>query len=301
MRIKNNPKIAIAGSVSSSLRTLKKLHEHKCAVSAVLGLSPDVSKNVSGYIDLKLEGERLGYTSTYFTKINDLSVRNFLRKKEIDLLFVIGLSQMVREPLLSLASIGNVGFHPTKLPQGRGRGAVAWILLGKAPGAATFFLMDEGMDSGPILGQKLFEVLDTDYAEDIIHKIKYSIDEVLDDILPKLNAGALMALPQDHKKATFLGLRKPKDGLIDWRKTDREVYDLIRATSRPLPGAFSEFDGGTIWIWRSQIKIQYTGIAGRIVDIIDGKPVVCCGRGAVLIEEYTSEKEMRFKIGKEFG
>lgn len=300
MKIKKNPKIAIAGSVSSSLRTLKKLNEHKCTICAVLGLSPDVSKNVSGYVDLKLEGERLGYPSAYFTKINDSSVLDFLQKKEIDLLFVVGLSQMVKEPLLSLASIGNVGFHPTKLPQGRGRGAVAWIVLGKTPAAATFFLMDEGMDSGPILGQKSFEVLNTDYAEDIIHKIKYSIDGVLDDILPILNAGALLALPQDHKKATFLGVRKLKDGMIDWSKTDREVYDLIRATSRPLPGAFSEFDGETIKIWRSQIKPQFTGIPGRIMDVVDGRPIVCCGSGAVLIEEYTSEKEISFKIGKEF-
>ncbi|MHA7865525.1 methionyl-tRNA formyltransferase [Flagellimonas marinaquae] len=301
MTIKKNPKIALVGSVNSSLRTLKKLHEHNCSISAILGLSPDVSNNVSGYVDLKLEGERLGYPSAYFTKINDLSVFEFLRKKEIDLLFVVGLSQMVREPLLSLASIGNVGFHPTKLPQGRGRGAVAWILLGKTPAAATFFLMDEGMDSGPILGQKSFEALDTDYAEDIIHKIKCAIDEVLDELLPQLNNGALIALPQDHEKATFLGVRKPKDGMIDWSKTDREVYDLIRATSTPLPGAFSEFDGSTIRIWRSQIKPQYTGVPGRIVAVIDGSPVVCCGRGSVLIEKYTSEKEMNFRIGKEFA
>jgi methionyl-tRNA formyltransferase len=263
-------------------------------------LSPELSENVSGYADLKVEGEKLGYQSTYFSKINDPSVLEFLKSNGVDLFFVIGLSQMVRNPLLSVASIGNVGFHPTRLPEGRGRGAVAWIALRKAPGAATFFLMDEGMDSGPILGQKTFEVTDTDYAEDIIQKIKFSIDEVLDDMLPKLKSGKLILSPQDHNKATFLGVRKPKDGVIDWDKSDREVYDLIRAISKPLPGAFSKYEGVVITVWRSKLMPQYTGIPGRIVDIIDQNPVVCCGRGAILIEQYSADKEINFRIGKEF-
>lgn len=301
MKIKKYPRIAIAGSVNSSLQTLRKLNEHKCDVCAVLGLAPEAAQKVSGYQDIKAAGERLGYSSTYFQKINERSVLEFLEDKEVDLLFVVGLSQMVKEPLLSLPSVGLVGFHPTKLPQGRGRAAIAWMILGKAPGAATFFLMDEGMDSGPILGQSPFTVTNEDYAQDVVSKIKGAIDEVLDQMLHKLKAGKLEVEEQDHEKASYMGVRKPNDGWIDWHQTARFVYDLIRATSSPLPGAFAYYEDRKVVIWRASILSNYTGIPGRIIDFKESNPVVCCGEGALLLEEYETVSEgVKFRIGKEF-
>ena len=296
-----NPKIALIGSVSSSLQTLKKLVQYQLNVVYVLGLDSTKSGSVSGYRDIKVEAEKLGVPASYFIKVNDPLVYEVLREKEVDLLFIIGLSQMIREPLLSLARIGNVGFHPTKLPEGRGRAALAWIVLGKAKGAASFFLLDEGMDSGPILGQQAFEVSEDDYASDVLEKIKSSIDLVLDSLLPDLRDGVLNAQQQSHENATFLGVRRPQDGEINWKLSSRDVRRLIRATSTPLPGAFTTYQDQKLIVWRAQELKQYTGVPGRIIDIINGKPVVCCENGALLLEEYESELAPDFKIGKNLG
>ena len=110
-----NPKIALIGSVNSSLQTLRKLVEHQLNLVHVLGLNPSNSSSVSGYRDIKVEAEKFGIEASYFSKVNETHVYDVLKNKEIDLLFIIGLSQMVREPLLSLANVGNVGFHPTRL------------------------------------------------------------------------------------------------------------------------------------------------------------------------------------------
>lgn len=301
MKIKKRPRIAIAGSVNSSLKTLNKLVEHRLDVVHVLALDPSRSGSVSGYRDLKVTADEYGISSSYFSKINDPNVYKTLQKKEVDLLFIIGLSQMVKEPLLSLAAIGNVGFHPTRLPEGRGRAALAWIVLKKAKGAATFFLLDEGMDSGPILGQSTFEVSDNDYAADVVEKIKTSIDEVLDSVFPLLKDGSLVVEEQDHSKATYLGVRRPRDGAIDWTLPSYEVRRLIRATSKPLPGAFSFFQGHKLIVWRASEKREYTGVPGRVIEIIDGNPVVCCGNGGLILEEMESEQAIEFKIGKDFS
>ena len=87
------------------------------------------------------------------------------------------------------------------------------------------------MDSGPIIGQELFEVSDDDYASDVLDKIKASIDSVLDSVLPDLRDGKIEVQKQDNRKATYLGVRRPKDGEMDWNLSSREVRRLIRATS----------------------------------------------------------------------
>lgn len=299
MKLSKNPRIAIAGSVNSTFQTYKKLIEHNCNLVAVLGLHPDSSKNVSGYINLKKYSEEQNIPFKYFKKINDNEINSFINDLQIDLFFVIGLSQMIREPLLSKAKYGNVGFHPTKLPEGRGRGALAWIILGKAKGAATFFLLDEGMDSGPILGQSDFEVNELDYASDVIEKIKLNINIVLDKILPKLKLGTLVLKTQNHSKATFLGQRKPKDGLVLWNQTAEEIHRLIRATSSPLPGAFTILNGKKFIIYKSTIEkqIDYIGVPGRIIEIKGKSLLVTCGKGSIWLKNYHYEEAIDFKIG----
>ena len=299
----SKPKIAIAGAVNSSLKTFEKLLEHDCNVVAALTVNPEKSKFISGYQDLKLKAEVEKIPAVYFDNINDDEVYDFLRLKEVDFLFVVGLSQLVKKRMLNLPKHGTIGFHPTKLPQGRGRGAVAWIILEKAPGAATFFLIDEGMDSGPILCQKEFQISKDDYALEVIEKIKNSIDAVLDSFLPQLNNWQITPIEQTEKKATYLGRRKPKDGLINWKNDVEDIYRLIRASSKPLPGAFSFYNESKVTIYKAKIeeKNKYIGVPGRILKINDGKPLIAAGNGAIWLEDYDSEKNMTFKVEQDFN
>ena len=177
------------------------------------------------------------------------------------------------------------------------------MILEKAPGAATFFLLDEGMDSGPILGQHAFEIGEQDYARDIINKIEGSISQVLDQMLPDLKSGKLNPTPQDHSKATYLGRRKPKDGLIDWDHSAPEIHQLIRATSDPLPGAFTIWQGEKLVIHKASIeqKGKYFGIPGRILEEEDHRFLVACKEGALWVEDYETEADKKLSVGNDFG
>lgn len=301
IRATNNPRIAIAGCVNSSVQTLKKLHKYRFNVVRVLSLNPEKSKNVSGYNDLTELGEKWNYPTTYFEKINDQNIISLLREDKIDWLFIIGLSQLIKKELLSVAKFGNIGFHPTALPKGRGRGAIAWIILGEAPAAATFFILDQGMDSGEIISQVAIEVSDQDYALDLIEKIKSAIDTALDLFLQKLKSGTITVRAQIQEEASFLGQRKPKDGLINWRHSADQVHRLIRATSNPLPGAFSFLKEKKIVIFKAEIKKEFTGIPGRIVHIDEqGRPIVACKQGAILLLQTDLQVSLHYKIGIDF-
>lgn len=304
MKINPNPSVVLIGSVNSSRRTLEKLIEHKMNVSGVLGLHPDASKNVSGYFDLKDLAESNGIPFQYFTKVNAPEVVTFLEGRKVDFLFVIGLSQMVQEPLLSIPAHGCIGFHPTRLPEGRGRGAVAWIVLGMVEGAATLFHMDAGMDSGPVWVQENYEAGPNDYAQDVVNNITNAINKGLDKVLPKLKEGEFITVPQDESKATYLAKRNPEDGLIDWNRPAEDIYRLVRAVSRPLPGAYTYAGVQPLKIYRASVSAikNHLGVPGRVIIASEAEGIhVQTGNGLLKLEEFEGVEKEKLKVGYSLG
>jgi methionyl-tRNA formyltransferase len=262
-----DPRIVLAGSVGSSLRTLRSLLEHHARVVGVLGLAESAAAGVSDY--LRLDGVALEAGVPYrdFVRLDDPEVAEVLRSWAPDVLFVVGLSQLVRRELLELPKLACVGFHPTRLPEGRGRAPVAWIILDGVPAAATFFVLEETADSGPVLVQEPFEVAPDDHAPEVLAAMEQAIDRALERWLPELLAGSWSPVPQDESRATVYGRRAPEDGLIDWHRPAQSVVDLIRATSRPHPGAYTHVDGHRLIIWQAAVEEQlpYRGAVGRIL------------------------------------
>lgn len=300
-------KIVIAGSVGSSRRTLQALLRHNAHIVGVLGLALEAAKNVSGYtrLDDLLPGRAIPYMD--FVNINDADIVARVREWEPDLMFVVGLSQLVRAELLSIPRLGCVGFHPTWLPEGRGRAPVAWLTLDNRPGAATFFLMDEGMDSGPILVQQPFFVTSADYANDVVDKLEEAIDKALDNWLPQLLSGQWQPQPQDNALATYNGRRAPTDGLIDWHDSAKSIHALIRATSRPHPGAYTYVSANKLIIWRAELEqsLPHRGVVGRVLLVDSDKGcLIQTGDGLLWLTEtefVATESPSAMRVGMKMG
>ncbi|MGK7390753.1 MAG: methionyl-tRNA formyltransferase [Candidatus Cyclobacteriaceae bacterium M2_1C_046] len=304
MNIPANPKIGLVGSVNSSRKTLEKLIQHDMNICGVWGLDPEATKNVSGYTDLKPFASEHNIPFHYFTKINDTETVETIKEAKPDLLFVIGLSQLIKQELINIPTAGCVGFHPTKLPEGRGRGAVAWIILGKAKGAATFFLIDESIDSGPIIVQEEYTVKDDDYAKDVIKKILVAIDIALDKELPKIKKGKLHLKQQNEEQVTYLGRRKPVDGMIDWNKPSKEIYKLVKAVSNPLPGAYTFFKNKKITVDKAlpEKSNRYIGVPGRVMETDKDKGIlVQTGEGLIWLTEISGASLNDFAVGHDLG
>lgn len=299
-----NPRIILIGSVNSSLKTLEKLIEHQLDIVAVLGLHPDAAANVSGYCDLKELSENNEIPFQYFTKVNDAAIVEFVQLKSPDLVFVVGLSQMIREELLAISKYGVIGYHPTRLPEGRGRGAIAWIILGKVQGAASFFKMDEGMDSGSIWSQVNYEVQDNDDASSVVHQILKAIEKALDSVLPDLKKGIFITAPQDESKATYLGKRNPEDGVIDWNQSAASIDQLIRATTKPLPGAYTYLGTKKVIVWKASISeiTNHLGVVGRIVIADENSGVhVQTGEGLLKLKHIEGIEIDALRVGQTLG
>jgi methionyl-tRNA formyltransferase len=284
----DDPRIVIAGSVGSSLRTLLGLLKHECHVVGVLGLAEAAGAAVSDYRCLRTAAGSAGVPYAEFNKINDEGTIATVRSWSPDLFFVVGLSQLVSSDLLAIPARAAVGFHPTLLPEGRGRAPIAWILLDGVPAAATFFEMTLEPDAGPILAQEPFEVAPEDHAAEVYEKLERAIDRALERWLPRLRRGEWSPSPQEESRATWYGRRSPEDGLVDWTCSAEEVVRVVRAASRPHPGAFGFHGDRKLLLWRARFAEgpRHRGVVGRVlVGDPEGGYLVQAGSGAVWLEE----------------
>ena len=122
------------------------LHDHK-------------SKSKSGRIYLDPISQEHNIELLKINHINDSEVIEKIKEKEIDWLFIIGWSQIASKETINAPKFGIIGAHPTLLPEGRGRAAIPWAIInGLKQTGVTFFIMDQGVDTGDILTQQIIPI-----------------------------------------------------------------------------------------------------------------------------------------------
>ncbi len=296
MKLGNNPSIVLVGSVSSSRVVLDTLVSHGFDLKGVLGVAPNRSANISGYVDLGPFAAQYGIPFFHFVNVNSVDVINKIKEWNPDIIFVIGLSQLVSKEILEIPKNGCIGFHPTRLPLGRGRAPIAWLALdsvNQSYGAATFFVLTENPDEGGILAQQPFDVSTEDYAEKIIERVEGAMRLALNRWLPELKSGIWNPAEQNHALATFNGKRGPNDSHIDWSLDATQIVCLVRAASKPHPGAYTYLGFQKIFIWKAHLDFnsKHRGVVGRILQKnAEGALLVQCGIGLIWLTDFEFEQ-----------
>ncbi len=260
-------RIVVVGAVASTLQIIQGIHRNHADVVGVMGLKSDRTTQVSGYTDLEPFCKDIGIPFQPFEQINSEESLAVLKRWKPDLLFAVGFSQLVGQNVLNIPTKATIGFHPSLLPKGRSRAPLAWITYHCEPGAANFFIIRAGVDDGPILAQEPFTVEPDDHADDVAEKLFNAVDRALDRWIPKLLQGEWEPQIQDESQATYTGIRRPLDGLIDWNEPVETTYARIRAASRPHPGAYTFHKGRKLIIWRARpgMEAKHSGVPGRVL------------------------------------
>lgn len=303
MNHNNEPRIILIGAVMSTEMVLKKLAEHEANVAGVFGYESENTDHVSGYVGLAEHAGNFGFAYFPFKNINQQAAE--IQKLKPDYIFVVGLSQLVSEDILAIPSVCCIGFHPTALPFGRGRAPLAWLILDQqSEGAATFFRLENGVDSGAIVAQKRYSVSEQDDVASLIDKLLLAMGSALDELLPRLPSNTLNFVTQDESLATYFEKRTPDDGLIDWQRSADQINRLVRATTDPYPGAYS-FVGDqkiTLHVTEVFVDCHIRGVVGRIVQLGEsGSFVVQCGNGLLAVTKYVRDDEWTPRIGDTLG
>lgn len=246
-------KMAFATCVQLGLSCIEEIYRIGGELDLLITLKDEKAKNKSGRIYLDEITNEHNVPLLKINNINDQEVIEALKKHEIDWLFIIGWSQIAKKEVLETPTKGCIGMHPTLLPVGRGRAAIPWaILKGLKQTGVTMFKLDDGVDTGDIIGQGIIDINESTTATDLYKKVDDMhialISKYWDDIV---NDGITLTI-QDETKATEWPGRKPEDGEIFKNMTMDEADKLVRAVTHPYPGAFYKDRDKTIRIWSAK-------------------------------------------------
>jgi len=202
-----------------------------------------------------------------------------LRAARPEFLFSFSFRRAIPARLLAIPSKGALGVHGSLLPAFRGHSPVNWAILKGAPatGASLHYLAEEN-DAGDLVDQERVPIGPDDEALSVARAVTDAAVAVLSRNWPRLKAGTAARMPLDLSRGSTFGECRPEDGLVDWLRPAQEVHDLVRAVSRPWPGAFTDLFGPRVTLWRTRLS-AYGGhdtFPGK-VELTESSVIVFCG------------------------
>ena len=277
-------RIVFIGCVEFSSHALERLLELKAEIVGVCTLKE--SKFNADHVDLSGISTSRNIPWMYASDINLSKTLDWIRDKSPDVIFCFGWSRLLEDDLLKLAPLGVIGFHPAALPANRGRHPLIWALvLGLKKTASTFFFMDGGADSGDILSQREIIIHDEDDARTLYDKVTNAALEQITEFHPQLTLNSFHRQTQDVCLANIWRKRGASDGQIDWRMSAQSIHNLVRGLVKPYAGASFFANGMEIRVWKTKMvhNCPENIESGKVLELIDTKPVIKCGDEAICL------------------
>ncbi len=209
-----------------------------------------------------------------------------LRAARPDVLFSFYFRHMIPVELLSIARAGAFNLHGSLLPKFRGRAPVNWVLVeGETETGVSLHRMVAKPDAGDLVDQEAVAIDPWDTAYTLFRKLEGAARIVLDRALPAIAEGRAASRPLDLARGSYRGGRRPADGRIDWSRPAGRIHDLVRAVTRPYPGAFTTFRGRKLLVWwvepLPQARAAGGAEPGTVVGLEPSGILVAAGEGLV--------------------
>jgi len=215
-----------------------------------------------------------------------------------DVVIVSGWYYKIPSSWLKWPKHGFIGFHPSLLPRYRGGAPLTWAIInGEEKTGMSMFYFTEEMDAGDLIAQKEVRIDVKDTIETLYDKVNHVTLNMIEKTLPLVRNGQSERVKQVEADATYFEQRKPEDGLIDWTKTARQLYDWIRAQTKPYPGAFTFENKNKLMVWSAEVpqagEIDKPLPPGTVRRVLDGLGVeVCTGDGDLLITSVSLDDKV---------
>lgn len=285
-------KFAFVGGTQRGFEVLKEivLKGYIPSFCAILKEDEHEIEKVSPQIGLFLESKGIKYIIE--KKLSDLDYEK-IKSSDLDFIIVCGWRTLIDPSINNYLKLGMIAAHDSLLPKYRGFAPINWAIInGEKETGVTLFRIDKGeVDSGEIIAQKVVKIKEDDYGWHVYQNVIKATIEIYLDFFLNFETNKIVTSKQNELEATYTCKRTPDDGRIDWDKSSKVIYDLIRAIAHPYPGAFCEFDSKIYSIRRAELgknnKKNFSGrISGRIISINSDSIEVLCGQGSISIIEW---------------
>ena len=219
-----------------------------------------------------------GLTITQPEKIrSNAEFRTRLETIRPDAIVVVAYGRIIPPWMLALPRLGCINLHGSLLPRYRGAAPIQWaVAMGDAFTGNTTMLLEEGLDTGPILLQQTLEIAPEQTAADLFPILAAKGAPLVVETLAGLAAGTIHPQPQNHEGATFAPLLDREDGRMDFAaRTATELYNRWRGF-QPWPGAFTTLHGKKLIVHRMAHVLESDAAAPGSVHTTQGRLLVAC-------------------------
>jgi methionyl-tRNA formyltransferase len=227
-------------------------------------------------------------------------------EREFDVAVVVAYGRILPPTFLRAPRKACVNVHFSLLPKYRGAAPVNWaIVRGERETGVTTMLMDEGLDTGPLLLQRSTEIEADETAPHLLERLSHVGAELLVETLARFAETEPRA--QQDEDATLAPILRRADGLIDWSLDATQIEHRVRGF-QPWPNAFTTHQGRRLIVWRAEARGREAGLgdaaprdeaataSGTLVAARGDDLVVACGGQTTLkLLEVQPEGKQRLR------
>lgn len=226
---------------------------------------------------------------------NTVEFRARLEAIAPDAIVVVAYGRIIPPWMLALPRFGCINLHASLLPRYRGAAPIQWaVAMGETVTGNTTMLLEEGLDTGPILLQREVPIKPEQTAVDLFDVLAREGAPLVVETLAGLENGTITPKPQDHALATLAPLLTREDGRMEFGQyTAPELVNRWRGF-QPWPGAYAMLDGKKLIVHRMQTALLGGSALPGEVDVSEGRLRVACAQDSGLeITELQLEGKKR--------
>lgn len=285
------------GGTKRGYQTLRALVKAGHSICGIISLAQDSHELERFEEPMRQLADEYGIPLFETRWMKDRDYAAILREElKPDIALGVGCRIMISETIYAIPPLGTLAVHDSLLPEYRGFAPLNWAIInGEQETGVTLFYLNHLMDGGDIVGQKRIPVEPYETAPELYEKVCLATVDLVLECWPQLAAGTALRTKQEYAVGSFGCSRTPINGMIDWSRPTREIFNLIRSLSHPYPGAFTFRKGERIVI-RKALPLEnpplYRGrIPGRVVGVNGDEGCVDVLTGDGIIRIYSVDDD----------
>jgi methionyl-tRNA formyltransferase len=222
--------------------------------------------------------------------LNEIFIKN-ITSYNADVYVVVAFTKKIPVQVFKIPKYGSINIHPSLLPKFRGAAPIQWALInGESETGVTIQYIDEELDTGDILAQKIIP-LNTDMTAEDLQDIVLPIGfDLLQEVLNRFSAGTAKPVKQNNTEATYCGKISKETAHINWNLSSVEIHNLIRGLN-PKPCAWTGFREKNIKIYKTKLNPEYNNpeLKPGFLEVYNKKLIAGTGAGCLEISVLQPE------------
>lgn len=291
-------RILFIGSTELSYEILNEINKSQLA-------------SISGIITSKSQF-RISYSSNFknyrysdlvtYAKENDIpcytlqnsmkesNLQDWKRSINYDLVLVAGWYHMLPKDWVDKEIC--LGLHASLLPEFRGGAPLVWAMLeGRIETGVSLFQMNSLVDAGPVWLQEAFPINDSDYISDLVKKTSLVSIKMTRNLLENFNTIIPKNIQIEDSKHKIYPQRSPSDGELTDFSDYKVALRMIRAQSKPYPGAFIVQNSLKIHLWRAHyLETKHIRVGKQRFENLSNYGLLYLDNGTLKVTEFDFEK-----------